>query len=124
MNLQARVYEVALLGQQGFPGKDIEACQMAHRILDLDDMCEEIYAERDYYLQYGKLPENKAKEVEVVGDPVRWVTELENAKRYVRRYRTKIENNPGHPSTVKWAQLVKDNEEKVAHYKKLLKLDQ
>lgn len=124
MNLQARVYEVALLSQQGIPNKDFEACQMAHRILDLDDECEEIYAQRDHYILHGKLPETIKIQPEVVGDPVRWVTELESAKRYIRRYKTKIAHNPGHPSLAKWAELQTQYEAKAETYRKLLKLDQ
>lgn len=124
MNLQARIYEVALLAEKGIPNKDFEACQMAHRILDLDDEIEEIYAQRDYYFSNGKLPATKVEETEVVGDPVRWATEHESCKRYIRRYKHKIESNPGHPSLAKWAELLQQYEKKAAHYKKLLKLDQ
>jgi hypothetical protein len=122
MSLQQRLYEVALQGEKGDSNKKLEACQMAHRIMDLDDECDEIYAERDHYLQRGHLPGN-SQPVEPVGDPVRWATELQNCQRYVRNYRLKITKDPLNKRVPIWQEKIKDWEQDIIRYKKLLKLD-
>lgn len=58
MSLSSRIYDVAKAGQHDM-AQHQEAGRMAHRICDLDDECDDIYAQRDYYLQHGKLPEEK-----------------------------------------------------------------
>lgn len=118
MNAQSRVYEVALLARKKDSNKRLEACQLVHRIMDLDDEIDEIYGRRDYYLQHRSLPDDP--QPVIVGDPVRWATELNNALRYVRRYKQWLQNQP---DNVKWASKLKHFTEQVSHYKKLLKLD-
>lgn len=118
MSLQARIHEVAIQGDKN-PTKALEACQMTHRILDLDDQCDDIYAKRDYYYQSGQLP-SLVVTTEVVGDPVRWVTNLANHQRYVRQYKSKLVKDP---KNVKYAVQLKNHEQKVQEYRKLLKLD-
>lgn len=118
MNLQARLADVALLAEQD-SNKALESCQMVHRILHLDDQCDDIYSKRDYYYQNGALPKLIIEE-EVVGDPVRWVTNMRSAERYVRDYKAKLRKDP---KNVKYAVKQKEHEEDVAKYRKLLKLD-
>lgn len=118
MNLMARIYDVAKLGDID-PAMKREAGQMAHRICDLDDMCDAIYEQRDYYLQHGKLPEEK-KPMELVNDPIKMPVALENARRYVRQYRNKLKKNP---ADVYAAEKLKLYEWAVEEYKRLLKLD-
>src|SRR6185436_9263303 len=48
MSLTSRIYDVAKAGLHDEQQKR-EAGKMAHRILDLDDECEEIYIKRDHY---------------------------------------------------------------------------
>jgi hypothetical protein len=123
MNLQARAYEVALLAQRGDPNKKLEACQVVHKILDLDDQLESIYHQRDQYILHGQLPGAITKVVELVGDPVRWATELEKAKRYVRRYKAKLKTTAGtSKNAVHWAELLQQYESQVMDYSKKLKL--
>lgn len=125
MNMQARIYDVALMAEQtNQVDKKEEACQLAHRILDIDEQMEQIYAQRDYYIVHGKLPETIVKEKEVVGDPVRWATELQNQERYVRRYRGKLKKDPKNKNAANWALKLKEAEEMVALYKRKLKLDE
>lgn len=118
MNLSARLHEVAVLG-----GKDqqkaLEACSMAHRVLDLDDQCDEIYAKRDHYYQHGTLP-GPLNKPEPVGDPVRWVTLMNNAERYVRQYKNKLKRDPANE---KIASQLQKHQEAYSNYRKLLKLD-
>lgn len=118
MNLTARIYDVALAGTKD-PAMKQEAGRMAHRILDLDDLCDDIYAKRDYYLQHNKLPEAK-KPMELVVDPIKMPVALENARRYVRMYKSQLKKDP---SSVLAAEKIKQYEWAVQEYMKLLKLD-
>lgn len=52
MNISARLYDVALAGTKD-PSQKQESGRMAHKILDLDDDCDKIYEQRDYY-QIGR----------------------------------------------------------------------
>lgn len=122
MSAQQRIYEIALQGENGNTGKQMEACQLAHRIIDLDKECDDLYARRDHYLQRGHLPGND-HEKEVVGDPVRWVTERLNAMRYIREYRAKIKKDPTNKLVPRWEQKILDWQKEVDRYTKLLKLD-
>lgn len=118
MSLTSRIYEVALAGKHD-PAKKEEAGRMAHRILDLDDECDDIYRQRDHYIQHKCLPEEPAP-LEVVVDPIKWPLELANCTRYVRDYKNKLKNEPGNVKAA--AQLAK-YEWGVEHYKKKLKID-
>lgn len=119
MHSQSRAYEVALLASKNADKlKKLEACTLVHQIIDLDDQIDEIYLKRDFYLKNKKLPDEKTPPV--IGDPVRWATELKNAERYVREYRIKVKKQPAND---KWAAKLKHFESQVLHYKKLLKLD-
>lgn len=122
MSAQQRIYEIALQGENGNTSKELEACQLAHRIIDLDNECDELYAQRDHYLTNGRLPET-GREKEVIGDPVRWATERQNALRYIREYRSKIKKDPTNKLVPKWEQKILDWQEEVERYNKLLKLD-
>jgi hypothetical protein len=122
LNLQARVYDVAEQGEQQNDLKRMEACEMAHRICDLDDSCDEIYAKRDYYYTNGSLPAEQSKR-ELVGDPVKWAVELQNLKRYERQYKLLLKKQPQHRLADKRAQKLKQCQENIAYYSKLLKID-
>lgn len=118
MNLSSRIFEVAKAGQKD-PAQKQEAGRMAHRICDLDDACDAIYQQRDYYMEYKKMPEEK-KPMELVVDPVKMPVALENARRYVRQYKNKLKKKPG---DVNAAEKIKLYEWAVTEYMKLLKLD-
>ena len=118
MNLTSRIYEIALAGTKD-PAMKEEAGRMAHRIIDLDDLCDEIYAQRDHYIQFKKLPQEK-KPMELVVDPIKMPVALENARRYVRMYKSKLKKNP---ADVAAAEKIKQYEWAVQEYMKLLKLD-
>ncbi|THU34263.1 hypothetical protein FAM09_24910 [Niastella caeni] len=122
MSAQQRIYEVALQGENGNTAKALESCQLAHRIMDLDNQCDDLYAQRDHYLANGHLPDG-GWEKEVVGDPVRWVTERQNALRYIRDYRAKIKKDPTNKLVPKWEQKILDWQKEVDQFNKLLKLD-
>jgi hypothetical protein len=117
-NLEARIYEVAKAGLKN-KSKEMEAGKMAHRILDLDDQCEQIYEQRNHYLKTGELPFH-SKPSKLVVDPVKMATELKNAERYLREYKGRLKKNP---ADEKAAVKLKQYEEKIAYYKKELKLD-
>lgn len=118
MNLQARIYEVAQLGNSD-PAKAMEASEMVHRILDLDDACDEIYAKRDHYYQHGTLPAN-VQNHEPVGDPVKMAVELNNSLRYIREYKAKLKKDP---ANVKAAEKLLKHENRVKELRIALKMD-
>jgi hypothetical protein len=121
LNLQARIYDVAVIGMDN-DLKHLEAGTMAHRICDLDDLCDEIYSKRDYYYANGKLPAVEATR-KLITDPTKWASELENLKRYERRYVDLLQKHPQHRLAAKRAtQLVKVRED-ILLYKKLLKIE-
>lgn len=122
MSTQQRIYEVALQAENGNTAKELEACQLAHRIMDLDNECDDLYIRRNHYLTHGHLPGNDQQK-EVVGDPVRWATLRQNALRYIREYRAKIKKDPTNKLAPRWEQKIIDWEKDVAHFTKLLKLD-
>ena len=122
VSAQQRIYEVALQAENGNTAKALEACQLAHRIMDLDNECDDLYLQRDYYLEQGHLPV-KEKPKDVVGDPVRWATERQNALRYVREFKAKIKNEPTSKLVPKWEQKLIDWQNEVTRLNKLLKLD-
>jgi len=122
MSAQQRIYEIALQGENSNSHKKLEACQLAHRILDLDDQLDDIYFNRDYYLANGRLPDSD-KEDPIVGDPVRLADERKNIERYIREHKQLLREDPTHRLAAKRQQKLQDYEKKLAHYRKLLKLD-
>jgi hypothetical protein len=112
-NLTDRLYDIAKAGNE------TEAGKMAHRILDLDDEIDLIYERRDYYLQHGKLPDER-KPSKLAVAPVQQVVALKNAERYVREFKLKLKNDP---SNVKAAAKLKQWEDAVIYYKRELKID-
>lgn len=115
MNLVARVGDVARAGTKD-PSKKDEAGRMALRILELDDQCDDIYFNRDFYLKNKKLPAEE-KLVDISLDPNKWHTRLESHKRYVRRFRNALDKDPSNLSA---AEFLKKHEWAVGEYKKLL----
>lgn len=118
MSLMSRIYDVAKAGETDLQ-KEKEAGAMAHRICDLDDECDAIYAQRDYYLQHNKLPDDRGM-MELVVDPMKIPMALANASRYVRDYKNKLRKNPG---DVHAAEKLKQYEWAVQQYKIILKID-
>jgi len=115
MNLCSRIYDVAKLGEIDSGQKDA-AGRMAHRILDLDDQCDEIYDQRDYYLEHKCLPESE-KLMSLVVDPKKIPLALQNAERYIRDYRNRLKINP---ENVNAANQLKKWEWARDEYKKIL----
>ena len=119
MSLMSRIYDVAVEGKTDVAKKK-EAGAMAHRILDLDDECEEIYTQRDHYLKHGRLPNVEETPMEVVVDPKKWPVALENCRRYVRQYKNKLKNKL---DDVNAAKQLKKYEWGVEYYMKQLNID-
>lgn len=118
MNLSARIYDMAKAGETDAAMK-AEAGKMAHRILDLDDQCDDLYEKRDFYLKNGKLPAHAAP-LELAVDPMKIFMSLQNAKRYAREYKAKLKKNPSDENA---AQQLKKWEWAVDEYEKTLKLN-
>lgn len=124
LDLQARLEEVARAGQQD-PTKKDDAGRMALRIIDLDKQCDKLYAQRDLYLQTGKLMEDgyNDKPLELAVDPVKWPLKLQNHQRYLREYKGKRENESDPAKQQKLDENIAHQERMVSEYKKLLKLE-
>jgi hypothetical protein len=114
-DLCSRVGEIARQGEKD-PAKEKEAGIMALRILDLDDQCDRFYNKRDYYLKNKALPEEKPYGEPCI-DPKLIPLKLENAMKYVRHYRAKLEKDPGNEN---YKKQVDKHEWFVQHYKKEL----
>jgi len=110
-HFQHTIYEVALRSAE-------EAGKMAHQIMDLDVQCESIYQRRDSYIKNG-IVEPSTPGTTVV-DPIKWPLMLQNAERYVRRYKRLVEKNP---TDRKKIDLLRKYEQEVIYYRKLLKID-
>lgn len=119
MYLCNTIYDVAKAGETD-AAKKIEAGKMAHRILDIDEECDEIYRKRDHYLQHQALPQEE-KAMELVVDPLKIPLALQNEQRYVRDYKNKLKKDP---TNIKAAEQLKKHEWAVEQYKKILKIDQ
>lgn len=117
-NLSARLYDISKAGIEDVAKRN-EAGAMAHRILDLDDECDEYYAKRDYYLEHKRLPDDRNQEPAIV-DPLKLPILLHNAQRYVREFKLKVKNNPSNEKAA--AKLLKW-EQKVVELKRQLKID-
>lgn len=116
MELSAKVGDVAREGLTD-PYKKVMAGQMALRILDLDDLCEDFYDQRDYYITHGKMIESKP-----YGEPCMdaglMPLALSNSERYLRDYKKKLEKDP---SNVNNAKQLQKHQWFVDYYKKVLK---
>lgn len=71
---------------------DEQRGEAAHKILELDDLCDHIYSKRDYYLEHGTLP--AAKQDEYIVDPVKAAKRMEILGRYIRRERGHLKKDP------------------------------
>jgi len=117
MNLTARVGDIARAGERDNL-KRIEAGRMALRICDLDDELDEIYKQRDQYLQSGEKPQ-AFPYGEVCIDPIRMPLKLANHQRYVREYKLKLAKKP---DDVKTAEQLKKHQWFVDYYSNKLKV--
>lgn len=116
MELSAKVGDLAREGKSD-PYKKVAAGQMALRILDLDDLCDAFYDQREFYLKNGKLPDSRPYGEPCI-DPNLIPSKLENHKRYAREYKTKLDADP---CNLNAAAQLKKHEWFVDHYKKTLK---
>jgi hypothetical protein len=115
-DLMSRLHDTAKAGATDQAQK-AEAGRMAHRILDLDDMCDAIYHKRDTYNQTGALPVDHKKNDDMIVDPKRLPLALANAKKYVRDYKAKVKKNPTNEF---YAAKLHEYQTKVKLYTKML----
>jgi hypothetical protein len=101
------------------PYKELKAGEMAFRILDLDDECDELYEQRDHYNKHGVLIAQK-EYGELVVDPKKMPMALQNHHRYARDYRSKLKKEP---DNLDYAQQLKKHEWFVQQYKKKLNIE-
>ena len=67
----------------------------AATILEIERKCNLIWSKRNYYLQHGKLPEEKEEEFTIPEDPLQLAKLIERLKRYVRKHKKNLKENPG-----------------------------
>lgn len=115
-NVMARLHDVAKAGETD-PGQKEEAGRMAHRILDLDDQIETIYQKRTHYITTGGLPVDETAPDDVVVDPNKIPVALQNAKRYVREFRSKLAKAPHNAA---FASKLEHWQKRVDHYQNKL----
>lgn len=95
-SLVSRLYDTAVAGKAD-PYRQIEAGNMAHRILDLRDDIADIYSRRDHYQQHGQFPGEKKSFKPITGGPEK----IAERRLTVRRYLTRLKNElakPGKPN--------------------------
>lgn len=117
-DLCAQLEMVARLGLTD-PAMERRAGEMVFRILKLEDMCDEIYEQRNYYKAHKKLPEQK-EYGDLVVDPMQIPKALENHKRYVRQYRNKLTKEP---DNLDFAKQLQKHKWFVREYKKILNIE-
>ncbi len=85
-----------------------ERGEAAFEILRLDALCDEIYDQRDFYNTHGKLPLKRTADSDIIIDPKKAYNRMEVLKRYIRRERKNIEQNPGNAGAIarrmKWVE--------------------
>lgn len=118
MDLQHQVGTIARQADQD-PSLEPEARRMALRILELDKICEQIYSDRNYYLQHNKLPEGPG-DLKIDPDPRTWPKKLENNMRYVRDKKLLLEKEQDPDKKRKILSQLQYREQMVAKYKSLL----
>ncbi len=117
--LQVKVGDLAREGRTD-PNKKEEAGRMALKILDLDEECDAIYHDRDFYIEHKKLPV-ETPPIEISLDPALWYKKLHNHQRYLRQFRKDLLKEPGNTDK---AELLQKHEYAVKEYKKLLKMEE
>lgn len=73
--------------------------KLAMEILNLEKQCMKIWADRDHYLEFGKLPSHEIDEAPIV-DPLKLVERYKNVQGYIRRYKMYLRKNPGDPKNI------------------------
>jgi hypothetical protein len=82
--------------------------ELAFEILALEQECMRIWAKRDYYLKYGKLPDQQEQKLIVPTDPVELGKKIEAVKRRIRDWKKKSQNNPEDPKAIATYEQYKD----------------
>lgn len=120
MNLCARVGELSKeASEKNDKSKIDEAGRMALKILDLDDQCDRLYSDRDFYKANGRLPDEE-NPIEISLDSTLWHKKLQNHERYARKFNGRIEKDPTDTAA---ALLMQKHQWAIGEYKKLLKMD-
>lgn len=87
--------------------------KLAMEILKLEKECMRIWAKRDHYIEFGKLPDQSEKPEPVV-DPMRMALRYKNVQGYIRRYKYLLRRGPANAENVA---LLKRYEEEFAELK-------
>lgn len=72
--------------------------KLAMEILSLEKQCMKIWAQRDHYIEFGKLPTQQKPDPVI--DPAKLVERYKNVQCYIRRYKMYLRKNPGDPKNV------------------------
>jgi len=99
---------------------EIKRAELARDILNLEQQCMAIWAQRDFYIKHGHLP-GKNIESEVVVDEFKAAHSINNVKNYIRTYRKKVKDNPGNANhaakLLEYENKLKELKEQYAHRK-------
>lgn len=84
--------------------------ELAFDILDLEQECIRIWAKRDYYTKYGKLPDirDTTDTLFIAKDPVQLAKQIEASKRKIRDWRSKMKADASNSKAVIEYQKSKD----------------
>lgn len=86
---------------------------LAMEILDLEKRCMYIWAQRDHYLEFGRLPTQE--KTDPVIDPAKLVERYKNVQGYIRRYKMYLRQDPTDPKNIA---LLKQYEDEYEELKK------
>lgn len=86
--------------------------KLAMEILSLEKRCMQIWAQRDHYIEFGKLPTQQKPDPVI--DPAKLVERYKNVQCYIRRYKMYLRKTPGDPKNIA---LLKQYEEEFARLK-------
>lgn len=87
--------------------------KLAMEILKLEKQCMAIWAQRDHYLEFGKLP--GIEKADPVVDPAKIVERFKNVQGYIRRYKMYLRKDPANAKNI---ELLKQYEEEFETLKK------
>jgi hypothetical protein len=120
-NLQARIHDIALSGKKSAT-KQMQACQMAGEIIDLDEQIRSIYSKKDYYLKHHKLPDEPfTVPIQIGDDKIAW-SRRENLKRYLRTLANQLSRHKiSDAKRPKWLQKWNDHVAEIRELNKRFK---
>jgi hypothetical protein len=85
-----------------------ERKQLAANILELEQICMQSWAKRDYYIEHGFVQGAKNQELEIPTDPLALAALINSIKRNIRNNRASMTKKPNQPVYAKKYLMYKD----------------